>query len=232
MSAALRSSRRESNVEYSWNFGIIWEYRNLILMGIVTSVAFAVGTTVLGLLLGVVIGLGRLIGGAWIRLPLTGIVEVFRCTPLLVQLVWLYYALPVLSGLEISAVTAATLALTLYAASFYAEIFRGGVASIDNGQWDGARAIGMMRLQILRRIIIPQAFRNMLPAIMNQAVMQMKNTSLVSTVAVADLLYQGSIITSATYRPLEVYTVVAVLYFFILFPMTRLSSLLEKRLAR
>ena len=106
------------------------------------------------------------------------------------------------------------------------------MTSIDAGQWDGARAIGMRRLQILRRIILPQAFRNMLPAIMNQSVMQLKNTSLVSTVAVADLLYQGSIITAATYRPLEVYTLVAVLYFLILFPLTRLSSQLEKWLAR
>jgi len=211
---------------------MLWEYRKLILVGIATTVAFAVGTTFLGLVVGVVIGLGRLIGNAWLRIPLTGVVEAFRCTPLLVQLVWLYYALPVLTGIEISAYAAATLALTLYASSFFAEIFRGGVASIDAGQWDGARAIGMRRLQIMRRIILPQAFRNMLPAIMNQGVMQLKNTSLVSTVAVGDLLYQGSIITSATYRPLEVYTTVAVLYFLILFPMTRLSSALERWLAR
>jgi len=219
-------------VTYDWNFGMLWEYRKLILVGIATTVAFAVGTTFLGLVVGVVIGLGRLIGNAWLRIPLTGVVEAFRCTPLLVQLVWLYYALPVLTGIEISAYAAATLALTLYASSFFAEIFRGGVASIDAGQWDGARAIGMRRLQIMRRIILPQAFRNMLPAIMNQGVMQLKNTSLVSTVAVGDLLYQGSIITSATYRPLEVYTTVAVLYFLILFPMTRLSSALERWLAR
>ncbi|MEO7243342.1 MAG: amino acid ABC transporter permease [Variovorax sp.] len=217
---------------YDWQFGFLWEYRYLILKGVAVTVAFAVGTTMLGLALGILVGLGRLLGGAWLRLPLTGFVEVFRCTPLLVQLVWLYYALPVVSGIQISAYMAATLALTFYVSSFYAEIFRGGVASIDAGQWDGARAIGMRRLQILRRVILPQAFRNMLPAIMNQAVIQLKNTSLVSTVAVADLLYQGSIITAATYRPLEVYTLVAVLYFAVLFPMTRLSSLLERRLER
>jgi len=219
-------------LNYEWNFWFLWEYRALIFIGVLTTVGFAVGTTILGLMVGVVIGLGRLLGGTWLRLPLTGFVELFRCTPLLVQLVWLYYALPVLSGLQISAWVAATLALTFYASSFFAEIFRGGVTSIDAGQWDGARAIGMRRLQILRRIILPQAFRNMLPAIMNQSVMQLKNTSLVSTVAVADLLYQGSIITAATYRPLEVYTLVAVLYFLILFPLTRLSSQLEKWLVR
>lgn len=216
---------------YEWQFGFLWEYRWLILSGLGVTVAFAVGTTILGLVIGVLIGLGRLLGAAWVRVPLTGIVELFRCTPLLVQLVWLYYALPVVSGLQISAYTAAGLALTLYVSSFYAEIFRGGVASIDIGQWDGARAIGMRRLQVLHRVILPQAFRNMLPPIMNQAVIQLKNTSLISTVAVADLLYQGSVITAATYRPLEVYTLVAVLYFAVLFPMTRLASRLERRLS-
>ena len=215
---------------YHWQFGFLWEYRWLILGGLGVTLAFAVGTTLLGLAIGVLIGLGRLLGAAWLRVPLTGVVELFRCTPLLVQLVWLYYALPVVSGIEISAYTAAGLALTLYVSSFYAEIFRGGVASVEIGQWDGARAVGMRRLQVLRRVVLPQAFRNMLPPIMNQAVIQLKNTSLISTVAVADLLYQGSVITAASYRPLEVYTLVAALYFAVLFPMTRLASYLERRL--
>ena len=215
---------------YHWQFGFLWEYRWLILGGLGVTLAFAVGTTLLGLAIGVLIGLGRLLGAAWLRVPLTGVVELFRCTPLLVQLVWLYYALPVVSGIEISAYTAAGLALTLYVSSFYAEIFRGGVASIEIGQWDGARAVGMRRLQVLRRVVLPQAFRNMLQPIMNQAVIQLKNTSLISTVAVADLLYQGSVITAASYRPLEVYTLVAALYFAVLFPMTRLASYLERRL--
>ena len=216
---------------YEWQFAFLWEYRWLILAGLAVTVAFAVGTTLLGLALGVVIGLGRLLGAAWVRLPLTAFVEVFRCTPLLVQLVWIYYALPVVSGIQVSAPLAAGLALTLYVSSFYAEIFRGGVASIEIGQWDGARAVGMRRLQVLRRIILPQAFRNMMAPIMNQGVIQLKNTSLISTVAVADLLYQGSAITAATYRPLEVYTLVALLYFAVLFPTTRLATRLERRLS-
>ncbi len=216
---------------YEWQFGFLWEYRKLILAGLGVTLAYAIGTTLLGLAAGVLIGLGRLLGGPWLRLPLTGLVEVFRCTPLLVQLVWLYYALPVVSGIEISAYMAAGLALTLYVASFYAEIFRGGVAAVEAGQWDGARAIGMRRLQVLRRIILPQAFRSMLPPMMNQAVIQLKNTSLISTVAVADLLYEGSVITAATYRPLEVYTTVAILYFAVLFPLTRFASRIERRLA-
>jgi polar amino acid transport system permease protein len=218
-------------MEYSWDFSFLWGYRTLILKGLALTVVFTFGTIALGMLVGLVVGLGRLSRLSVLRIPLTAYVEVFRCTPLLVQLVWLYYALPVVLGIQISATLAATLALTLYAGSFFAEIFRGGVASVDPGQWDAARALGLRKSQVLRRIVLPQAFRNMLPAIMNQNVMQLKNTSLISTVAVADLLYQGSIITAATYRPLEVYTLIAVLYFVVLFPLTRLAVHVERRLA-
>ncbi|MGL9623967.1 amino acid ABC transporter permease [Bradyrhizobium sp. U531] len=121
---------------------------------------------------------------------------------------------------------------SLYAAAFFAEIFRGGIAAIDKGQWDAGRAVGMRWGQCLRRIILPQAFRVMIPPIINQSVLQLKNTSLISTLAVGDLLYQGSIITAATYRPLEVYTMIAMVYFIVLFPVTISARRLEKKLAR
>ena len=156
-------------------------------------------------------------------------VELFRCTPLLVQIVWFYYALPVLLGIQIPAVAAATLVLTCYTAAFYAEIFRGGIASIERGQWDAARAIGLRPWPVMRLVILPQAIRRMVPPFMNQSITQLKNTSLVSTIAVPDLLYQGTLITGDTYRPLEVYTVVAIIYFALLFPLTRLAQLYEGR---
>src|SRR6516162_2199001 len=163
---------------------------------------------------------------------LVAYVEIFRCTPLLVQIVWFYYALPVVLGIDIPANVAATLVLSLYTGAFYAEIIRGGVASIERGQWDAARAIGMRRGQVMRYVILPQAIKRMIPPFMNQSIIQLKNTSLVSTIAVADLLYQGTIITAATYRPLEVYTMVAVIYFLVLFPLTLAAQQVERRLAR
>jgi polar amino acid transport system permease protein len=219
-------------VTYQWSFGFLWEYRTLIATGLLITVLFTVGTNIAGLVLGLLVGLARLLMPKVVQLPLIAYVELFRCTPLLVQLIWIYYALPVLIGVNIPAYTAGALALSLYAGSFYAEIFRGGVSSIDRGQWDAARAIGMRQGQALRRIILPQAFRLTTPPIINQSVLQLKNTSLISTLAVGDLLYQGSIITAATYRPLEVYTMVAVLYFAVLFPMTLLARRIEVRLGR
>jgi len=217
---------------YHWDFTFLWHYRVLILWGLGVTVAYTVGSIALGLMIGLVTGLLRLSRSRLLTLPLLAYIEIFRCTPLLVQIIWFYYALPVVLGIDIPATVAATLVLSLYTGAFYAEIVRGGVESIEKGQWDAARAMGLRQLQALRLVILPQAFRRMIPPFMNQSIIQLKNTSLVSTIAVADLLYQGEMITAATYRPLEVYTMVAVLYFAVLFPLTVAAQYVERRLGR
>jgi polar amino acid transport system permease protein len=217
---------------YHWDFTFLWHYRALVAWGLGITIAYTVGTILLGFVIGLVTGLLRLSRNRFLTLPLIAYVEIFRCTPLLVQIIWFYYALPVVLGIDIPATVAATLVLSLYTGAFYAEIVRGGVESIERGQWDAARAVGLRRLQALRLVILPQAFRRMIPPFMNQSIIQLKNTSLVSTIAVADLLYQGEMITAATYRPLEVYTMVAVLYFAVLFPLTLAAQYAERRLAR
>jgi polar amino acid transport system permease protein len=179
-----------------------------------------------------VVAIASLSNVRFISAPLVMLVEVFRCTPVLVQLVWIYYALPVLIGVELSPAVAAFIALSFYGGAFYSEIIRGGIASIEPGQWDAGRALGMRRFELMKRIVMPQALKRMIPPLVNQAVLQLKNTSLLSVLAVPDLLYQGQLITSATYRPLETYTMIAVIYFIILFPMTRVARVLETRLAR
>jgi polar amino acid transport system permease protein len=104
--------------------------------------------------------------------------------------------------------------------------------SIESGQWDAARALGLGRWRMMRLVILPQAIRRMVPPFLNQSITQLKNTSLVSTIAVPDLLYQGQLITADTYKPLEVYTAVAIIYFAMLFPMTLIVKAYERRLAR
>src|ERR1700688_3998456 len=217
---------------YAWDFSFLWGYRGLILFGLGVTIAYTIGTILIGLAIGLVTGLLRLSRNKLLTAPLVAYVEIFRCTPLLVQIIWFYYALPVVLGIDIPATVAATMVLSLYTGAFYAEIVRGGVQSMERGQWDAARAIGLRQLQALRLVILPQAFRRMIPPFMNQSIIQLKNTSLVSTIAVADLLYQGQMITAATYRPLEVYTMVAALYFAVLFPLTLAAQYVERRLAR
>ncbi|MGI6247413.1 MAG: amino acid ABC transporter permease [Pseudochelatococcus sp.] len=217
---------------YEWDFSFLWTYSSLLWVGTLYTIGFTILTAVSGLTIGCMIAIARLADIKLLSVPLVALVEIFRCTPVLVQLVWCYYALPGLIGVELSPAIAAFITLTLYGGSFYAEIIRGGIASIDTGQWDAGAALGMRQGALMRRIIMPQALKRMLPPLVNQTVLQLKNTSLLSVLAVPDLLYQGQLITSATYRPLETYTMIAVIYFIILFPLTRFATALERRLAR
>jgi polar amino acid transport system permease protein len=217
---------------YEWSFGFLWRYRTLFVTGIEVTLAYTVGTIVLGLILGLAVGMARLSKYRLVNWPLIAFIEAFRCTPILVQIVWFYYALPVILGIQIPAVAAATMVLTFYTGAFYAEIFRGGIVSIEPGQWDAARALGLRPWTVMRKVILPQAVKRMIPPFMNQSIIQLKNTSLVSTIAVPDLLYQGQLITADTYRPLETYTVVAVVYFVLLFPATVFAQVYERRIAK
>ncbi len=219
-------------MHYQWDYWFLLRYTPLLWKGVLVTLAYTVGTIFLGLVIGLLVGLGRLSRSRLMNIPLVAFIEVFRCTPLLVQIVWFYYALPVLLGIQIPATVAATLTLSLYTGAFYAEIFRGGIISIERGQWDAAHALGMSRWQRMRLIVLPQATRRMIPPFVNQSITQLKNTSLVSVIAVPDLLYNGTLITGDTYRPLEVYTVVALVYFAMLFPSTLLAQAYERRLAK
>ena len=219
-------------MQYQWDFGFLIQYKGLILIGALYTVGFTIVTALSGLAVGCVIALSKLSNARILTAILTGFIEIFRCTPVLVQLVWCYYALPILIGVNLSPPLAAFITLTMYGGSFYAEIIRGGIISIDAGQWDAGRALGMRIGALMRRIVLPQAFRRMVPPLVNQTVLQLKNTSLLSVLAVPDLLYQGQLITSATYRPLETYTMVAVIYFILLLPLTRGAALLEARMSR
>jgi polar amino acid transport system permease protein len=219
-------------MHYQWDFVFLLHYAPLFWRGTLVTLAYTAGTIALGLIIGLCVGIGRLSRSRLLNIPLVAFIELFRCTPLLVQIVWFYYALPVLLGIQIPATIAAVMTLSCYTGAFYAEIFRGGIVSIEQGQWDAARALGLRRWPVMRRVILPQAVRRMIPPFVNQSITQLKNTSLVSTIAVPDLLYNGTLVTADTYRPLEVYTVVALIYFALLFPSTLLAQAYERRLAR
>lgn len=215
-------------MNYQFDWGAVLQ-PDVWLSAIGITLSYAIGSIVVGLLIGVLCGIMLLSKSGWVRFPVNAYVQVFRCTPLLVQIIWFYYALPILSGVRIPAWMAAGLGLTLYMGSFCAEIFRGGVISIDKGQWNAARALGMSQFKMMWHIILPQAMRRMVPPFVNQSVLQLKNTSLLYVVAVPDIMYSSYQITAQTYRPLEVYTFAAVIYFVILFPLTVFSKRLEAR---
>ena len=214
---------------YSWDFALVPNYLNLWLKGLGVTMAYSVGTILGGMIIGVVCGMLLLARTKWVTLPVHYYVELFRCTPLLVQIVWFYFALPIVLQVELPDWFAAGLGLTLYMGAFATEIFRGGIISIDKGQWQATRALGMTWPELMQNIILPQAIKRMVPPFVNQSIIQLKNTSLLYVVAIPDLMYTGSIIVSDTFRPLEVYTVVAAAYFVILYPLTLYAARLEAR---
>lgn len=229
--ADYNSGKFGANFMYQWDFTQVWRYKELLIVGLQYTVLFTALSVICGLAMGLVIALGRISRPRLFGLPLRGLVELFRCTPFLVILIWFYYALPVLIGINLTASMAAFLALSFYGGAFYSEIIRAGIVSIEPGQVEAAKALGMRKWQSMRRVILPQAFKRMIPPLMNQSILQLKNTSLVSVLAVPDLVYQGQLIAHETYRPLEVYTTVALSYFVVLFPATLLVQRIENRLA-
>ena len=215
---------------YKWDFSAVLQYWDLFAWGLWLTFAYTVGSIIIGVVLGLILCFGRLSRFRVISGLARAYQEVFRCTPLLVQLMWFYYALPLLIGITIENYVAAMLTLSLYAGSFYSEIFRGGILSIDKGQTEAAKAIAMSDRQVMWRIIIPQAFKRVLPSFINQSVIQFKNTSLISVISVGELAYMAAVVNGQTYRPLEAFTVVALLYFVVLFPMTQAADYVEHRM--
>jgi polar amino acid transport system permease protein len=218
-------------VDYTWDFKVVADNFPILRRGVGLTIELWAIALTLGLLLGFFIGLGPTSVRRWLRLPAIGYVEVFRNTPVLVQLIWFYYAFPIIIGFQLSPFAAALLGLTLNTSAYCAEIFRAGIESIARGQWEAAKALGMTRAMSLRRIIVPQVFKRMLPAFTNRAIELAKVTSLASVLAVHEIMYQGRLLSSTYYRPLEILTVVALVYFVLIWPGSWLSARLERRLA-
>lgn len=207
-------------------------YWHLIGSGLMLTLYYTVVTSAAGTVIGLVMGLLQLMRfrpAVWVG---RSFVEFFRNIPLLVTLMWTYYALPIFLQIDIPKQLAGIVALSCYVGAFYAEILRAGVQSIDAGQTDASMAIGMTYGQRMRRIILPQAFRRMVPPLAGQTIIQMKNTTLLSVITIPELLYQASYASSQTYRPMEVYTVLGGVFLLLLIPLNHLARMLEGRPAR
>ena len=216
-------------MDYRWDFAAVLLPPEFWLLGAVYTVVYAIGTSMAGCLIGMVLGSLMLSRRRLVTWPIDAYVQLFRCTPLMVQIVWFYYALPVVIGASMPSWFAAGIGLSLYMGAFTTEIFRAGVLSIEAGQWQAARAVGLSYIQALRLVILPQAARRMVPPLVSQSVLQLKNTALLSVVAIPELMHRSAVIVSETFRPLETYTAVAGMYFVLLYPLVALSRRLEMK---
>jgi polar amino acid transport system permease protein len=219
-------------MDYRWDFSSVFASRDALLAGAIGTLRIFAICLVLGLSLGLLVGLARYARRRWLRWPAAAFIEFFRNTPVLVQILWFYFALPMLVPFEISPLAAAALGISLNSAAFSAEIYRGGIQSIEPGQWEAAKAIGMTFGQAMRRVILPQAIRRMLPALTNRGIEIFKMTTLASAVAYVELLQQAKLIASLNFNPIEAYSVVAIAFFLFLYPMVRATYRLERSLGR
>ena len=217
---------------YHIDFGIIVQSYPVLLRGLLVTIELAVPSIAIGFILGFFVALARLSRSGGVRYPAQCYVELFRDAPVLIQLIWFYYAFPILIGVQLTPYQAALLGLALNTSAYSSEIFRGGIQSIAKGQWEGAKALGMRPAAVLRRIVLPQVVKRMLPAFTNRAIEVTKMSSLASILSVHELMYQGRLLSATYYHPLEIFTTVAFIYFILIYPGSYFSSRLERRLAR
>lgn len=218
-------------MSYQPNFLEVFQSIDLLLRGVQLTLTLWAIAFAFSLVAGLFIGIARGSARKWLNWPATAYIEVFRNTPVLVQVVWFYYAFPVLTGIQMKPLPAAAFALCLNTSAYCAEIYRGGLQSIVAGQWEAGKALGMTWWRVLRRIVLPQVARRMLPAFTNRAVELAKMTSIASVIAVHELMYEARIFSTQSFLPLETFTVVALIYFVLIYPGTLAAYLLERRLA-
>jgi polar amino acid transport system permease protein len=202
----------------------------LLLRGALVTLEVTASSGVIAFLLAMLVGTAQLSRVAVVRTAAKAYVEILRGTSALIQLFYLFFVLPVL-GIDITPMEAAAFGLGLTFSAYGAEIVRAGILSVDRGQWDAARALGMPRGLAFRRIIAPQAFVSMLAPFGNLLVELLKSTSLVSLITLTDLTFAGAQVITSTGKPGQTWGVVLLLYFLMCFPLAQAVRSLEKRMS-
>ena len=199
--------------------------------GLGMTVLLSIVSAVTSLLAGLAIALLRMYGPRWLRPLLVFYIDSMRAIPVLVVLIWIYFAFPIIANVTFPPFWAALVALTLHIAAYAAEVIRAGIESIRPGQTRAALALGMSRAQILRKVLLPQAIVRMLPAFGSILTIAIKDTAIATVIAVPELMHRAETVAGQSYRPVEVFTAVMVAYFAILFPVTRGIDRLYHRVA-
>lgn len=206
-----------------------------LLQGTVITLELTAGAVALGIVIGLFMALMRLSSRLVLRGFAIAYIDFFRGTPLLIQIVIVYFALPQLLGFQIPdnyQFIAGILAMGLNSGAYIAEIFRAGIQSIDRGQSEAARSLGMTQAQAMRYVILPQAVKRVIPPLGNEFIALLKDSSLVSFIALQDLMYTGKIIVSRTYQPFVIYFEVALFYLVMTLILTRFVNYTERRLGK
>ena len=214
-----------------FDFSPILESWAFLASGLTTTLSLSVLCSVASLLLGLVCGIGRIYGGSITRLIIGFYVDTMRAIPVLVVIVWIYFALPLVSGLNLPPFWSACLAITIHVAAYVTEIVRAGIVSIRQGQARAALALGMSHYQVLKVVVLPQALIRMLPTIGSVLSVTIKDTAIASVIAVPEYMKQSETVAAQSFHPIEVFSLAMLVYFIILFPTTRFVDAVYRRYA-
>jgi len=216
---------------------VVNNFRFIMVQGFLGFGNFAGGTLrlaipaiVLGFILGIFIGLGRLARSPWIRVPATAYVEFFRGVPLVMVIFWFWFIIPILLQVPLPEYGVALTAFVIFEAAYLGEIVRAGIQSVPRGQVEAATATGLTAAQTMRHVILPQALKNMIPSLVTQFIVLFKDTSLASIIGYVDLTKAAQIVNNREIRPFELYLFIAVVYWLCTYGMSRYAGHLERRL--
>ncbi|MEY3519301.1 MAG: hypothetical protein RLZZ177_16 [Pseudomonadota bacterium] len=214
-------------MNYDWS--VVWQYRQMLLDGIGITILLTVLTMLVAVPGGILLALMRLSSMPWLARGSTAFVELFRNLPLILVVYWAFYVMPMVSGIELSAFNTGLLALCLNVSAYNSETFRAGIQSIRKGQTEAAVALGFSKTQAMFKIILPQAWRRVLPVLASTWVALFKDTSLVSVIAVGELAHASMTIRSQTFRVLEMLTAMAVIYWMLGYPQAKLVDWIREK---
>lgn len=214
-----------------FDFSPILENWRYLLGGFGITVALSAITVAASLILGLAVGLARVYGPEWLRWPLVFYIDSMRAIPVLVVLVWTFFAVPILFGVSFPPFWAAVVALTAHIAAYVAEIVRAGIESVRPGQTRAGLALGMSQAQVVRQIVLPQAIVRMLPSFGSIVSITIKDTAIATVIAVPEYMKRSETLAGQTYHPIEIFTFAMLVYFVVLFPTTRVIDIAYKRLA-
>jgi len=212
------------------NFHVVYANWRYLLDGLTVTLKIAAVATVGGITIGIIGAVGRLVGGRILNAVVKLYVDLFRTVPLAIQLIWIYFALPVFLNTSIPRFWAAAIAFSLYEGAFFTEIFRAGILSLPKGQRWAAAALGMRSHQMYRRVILPQAAVRMLPVIATQLVFLLKDTSVVFVIQVGDLTYNSQVLGTQFLQPMPVLTAALFVYMALTYPLTVVANYAYNRL--
>jgi His/Glu/Gln/Arg/opine family amino acid ABC transporter permease subunit len=213
--------------------GILQIYREVpyILGGMVVTLSYAAVSVFFGFLGGTTLAVMRISGGRALHFVGTFYVSIFRGTPLLLQLFIIYFAIPQITGFNISAFAAGIIAFSMNSSAYVSEIIRSGIRSVDHGQCEIAKVLGCSKFQIMRDIIFPQALRNVLPALVNEMIDLLKESALVSMIGEADLLRRANMVASEHYLYLEPLLIAGICYYFLVMLLSLCAKFMENKLS-